>query len=307
MRLLRSIVALLALTGAACLDYPLNAKKVLTFATNATLRATSADEGNIAYALDTNTSYLRSGSTWLPLDPQSMEVFETFGEGASKGLATLRFDGAAFSGATGVLHHAYLGGGNVLGYASLGAGQTLDLAMTATGLDISGDEVDNEGYEVIVGLAGTSGRPAIIGTDPAFKFCVTATIATPNGTDDFQIGLRRPDVVNADFDNYLDAAAFSINTAATPAALKLETILNNAATTTTDTTQTWNGTTAKKFCLFVAGAGAVTYTNDGAAPTTTAAFTFDDGDPVVGFVRTLQATAAQTGAVTLTELELAYQ
>jgi hypothetical protein len=70
---------------------------------------------------------------------------------------------------------------------------TLELAQVATGLDISGDFVDNDGNELVGGVVGASGRPFIIGDDPAFYFCTTVKITDADGTDDFHVGFRRPE------------------------------------------------------------------------------------------------------------------
>ena len=51
--------------------------------------------------------------------------------------------------------------------------------------------------------------------------------------------------------------------------------------------------------MLVSKAGAVTYQIDGAAPSTTAAFSFDAGEVVTPFLSFLQASGAQTGALVL--------
>lgn len=236
----------------------------------------------------------------------SPQLIESWGYGASKGITTMRYDGAAFTGATGVVHLAQFASGSTIGYASLGAGQTLNVVMSASGLDIGADQADNEGYELWGGNPLAGGRPFYIGVDPAFKVCLTSTIGTPNGTDDWQIGFRRAEVINAAVNSYTDYAAWSINTAATPAALRLESEINGAAAQDADTTETWDGT-SKVLCVLVSAAGVVTFTNAGSAPVATMAVTFDDGDPVVWFWRFLHATAAQAGAVTGTHLAAVYQ
>jgi hypothetical protein len=75
-----------------------------------------------------------------------------------------------------------------------------------------------------------------------------------------------------------------------PNTIQIETILNNAATTTTDTTQTWADLATKTLCVGVGATGSVAYSINGSAPTVTAAFTFDDGDPVIPFVQLLHNT-----------------
>lgn len=221
---------------------------------------------------------------------------EHFDEGASKGLATLQLDGTAADGSTGIYNIAYYGR-NAFVYAALGAGQTADILADANGLDITGDSADNEGYEVMAGVLGASGRPFIVGTDPAFYTCATVTIADVSDTDEFYLGFRRPETVNATYDNYLDLVSIGIAASAATAAIQIETIDDNAANVTTDTTDTWADAATKVLCIYVSSAGVVTYKINGAAPTVTAAVTIDDGDPMIPFIRLLHAASSPAGAV----------
>jgi hypothetical protein len=127
-----------------------------------------------------------------------------------------------------------------------------------------------------------------------------------SGTDDFHFGFRRAETATAVFDDYSDTAGLAIVTSANPALIQIETIDDKAATTTTSTTDTLADATTTTWCVLVSSAGAVTYTIDGVAPSTTAAFTFDDGDPVIPFVHYLQA-ADLTGEIDLFEWEVNYQ
>ena len=179
---------------------------------------------------------------------------------------------------------------------------TIPPVMTAKGLDITGDLTADEGFEIVSGELGATGRPFIIGADPAFYFCATVYIADVSGTDDFHVGFRRSEAFTATFDNYNDLASIG-NISGN---VYIETILNNAATTSTDTGDDWADGETHKLCVYVSAAGVVTYTNNGLAPTTTAAFTFDSGDPVIPFVHLLQDTdIAET--TTITKWEVAYQ
>lgn len=179
---------------------------------------------------------------------------------------------------------------------------TLPLDMTSVGLDIAGDQTDNDGNEVDGGILGASGRPFIIGDDPAFYFCATVALADVSGSDLFMTGFRRAEPFNATFDNYLDLASIG----SVSGDIKIETILNNAATTVTDTTDNWADAETHKLCTYVSSAGVVTYKVDGAAPTATAAFTFDDGDPVIPFVHLLHDADLMDSAV-ITLWEVGYQ
>lgn len=224
-------------------------------------------------------------------------IYEDFSAyAATDQVANVQPDGTAADGSTGVLNHCYTPGGLVFGYAALGAGQTITgPVITATGLNIAGDQTADEGYDIFTHFLGASGMgPFVIGQSPAFYFRCKIQVADISGTDDLQIGFRRAEIVNAAFDNYLDAAAFSVDAA--DGTLSLETILNNGATTTTDTTDTLVDDTAYEFKILVAADGVVTYQHDIAssgtlaAPTAVAVFTFDDGDPVIPFVRFLHDT-----------------
>ena len=228
-------------------------------------------------------------------------------------------DSTAFDGSTGV--HNVLHGVNLsLNAFPLGAGQTLPPAIVADGLDIGGDQVDNEGYELNSHCGFASGqRPFVIGQDPAFYFLAKLKVTTINGCDVLAVGFRRAFgsnselLVRADLNDYLDFAGIGLTTAATPGALKIQTALNNGATTVTDTTNTIASATELQIKVLVSAAGVVTYQHDAvtpgtlAAPTATAAFTFDDGDPVVPWFHFLNANAAQCGAMIVQHWEAGYQ
>jgi hypothetical protein len=225
-------------------------------------------------------------------------VIEHFSEGAAgKGLYTIQSDGTVTDGATGVQNVLYTGSGNRFMFASLGAGQTILPVMAAGGLDISGDATDDEGYEISTGWLGASGRPFIIGTDPAFQFCADVTFTDISDTDDWHMGFRKLELTNAAFNDYTDYATIGTIGEANPATIFIETALNNAGDASTDTTQTVADATEVKWCVKVSAAGVVTYTHNGAAPTVTAAFTFDDGDMVIPFIWSLHGTSSSMGAV----------
>lgn len=209
--------------------------------------------------------------------------------------------GAAASGTTNVLNHIYTPGGNTLAGWNIGT-QTLRPSIVASGLDIACDLTDNEGFEVNSHCFGATGSPFIIGKDAAFYFRCRLSIADVSGQDDLHVGFRRAETANVAFDNYLDVASIGCISGD----ITLETILNNGATTTTDTTDNWTDGQTKRLEVYVSATGVVTYKVDGAAPTATAAFTFDNGDPVIPFVHHLHATTAP-GAIIIEDWEVGYQ
>jgi len=195
------------------------------------------------------------------------------------------------------------GNGLVLGYAPIIV-QTIGPDMDADSLDIGHDQTDNDGFEYFSGGPwGTSGRPFIVGEDPAFQFCIDVEFAVAvASTDDFHMGFREAEEFNVTFDDYTDFATIGLITTN----FTIETALANAGTVTTDTTQDAVNATRYVLCTKVSDAGVVTYTINGQAPATTAAYTFTDGLPVIPFVHMLQA-ATLTGEVDLRLWEVKYQ
>lgn len=240
-------------------------------------------EGAIGYAADSNTFYLRTGSAWTPIGA-SPEYSLTFNEGAGKGWAMLKYDGTAFSGSALVVNLGYAGPYRLA--VTDGITSTIIPATEATGLDITSDAsaANNDAVELFGGVVGASGRPFIIGTDPAFKFCVQAKLHDVSGTDGFYIGLRSLTTAAAAITTYTDFAAIG-NISGD---IKITTDLANAGETVTDTTDNWADDETHTECVLVSSAGAVTYTTDGVAPTATAAYTFADGLLVIPFVYEIQ-------------------
>jgi hypothetical protein len=219
--------------------------------------------------------------------------------------------GLAASGATGVMNHLYSPSGKVYCIASLGAGQTLFPSVVAAGLDIGGDQTDDEGWEIFSHFAGATGRPFIVGRDAAFYFTCKIVFGNADGLDHLMVGLRRAGPHLATPGDIQDYATFGVSTAADPMAVKLLTGLGGTDTET-DTTQTMVGTTAVQFKILVSAAGVVTFQHDIvtpgtlAAPTATVALTLDDGDPMIPFVRFLNVAAFAT-SVTIHSWDAGYQ
>ena len=210
--------------------------------------------------------------------------------------------GAAAAGTTGTLNHLYSPSGKVYCIAGLGAGQTLFPAVVANGLDIGGDQADDEGWEIFSHFAGATGRPFIVGRDAAFQFTCKIEIGNADGLDHLMVGLRRAGPHLATFTDIQDYASFGVSTAADPMAIKLLTGLNGTDTNT-DTTQTATEATAIQFKILVSATGVVTFQHDIvtpgtlAAPTATVALTLDDGDPAIPFVRFLNVAAFATNVI----------
>ena len=184
----------------------------------------------------------------------------------------------------------------------LGAGQTiLAPSIVAAGLDVSLDGADNDGAEITMGITSRSKAAFTVGTDGAFYAKLKFTITDVSDTDDCLFGFRKAEAYQDAVDDYDELAAFNVISGD----IYTATILNNAATTDTDTTDNWADGAQKTLEVRVSSAGVVTFLIDGAPPTVTQAFTLDDAEVVVPFFHFLHAAASSAGIV-LDEFECGY-
>jgi hypothetical protein len=151
--------------------------------------------------------------------------------------------------------------------------------------------------EISQGITATSRSAFTVGTHDAF-IRVKLNVADVSGSDDCAVGFRKAEAYQAAIDNYDEMAALNLISGT----INIETILNNGATTTTSTTDTVADGVDVELEVRVDNGGVVSYVIDGAAPTTTAAFTFDDGEVIVPFLYFLHATDV-AGVVLLKEWE----
>jgi predicted RecA/RadA family phage recombinase len=202
------------------------------------------------------------------------DFHETFNSAPLATLAT----GGAVSGDEEAVNLLTFDGGNVIEMYNIGTQSILAPTITAGGADISRDQTDGDGSEFTRGITSQSPQAFTVGTD-AFYCRVVASIEDVSGADTFLAGFRKAAAYTADFNDYTDLAGLNVE----GGNIKTETILNNGATTTTDTTDDWADEATHVLEVFVSTAGAVSYKIDGASPTTqaTTTFSFDSGDTVV--------------------------
>jgi len=187
--------------------------------------------------------------------------------------------------------------------SALGTQTILIPAAATTGMNYAFDQTDNDGLQWCASMTGHKGHPGVdrftVGTHGAFYAELKFSIATVAGTDDCAFGFRKVEALQANVDDYDEMAALNVISGN----ITIETILNNAGTTSTDTTANWADGETHTLRIDVSSAGVVTYKIDGSAPATTAAFTFDSGEVVTPFFFQLQANGAQTGALVLQEVK----
>lgn len=226
------------------------------------------------------------------------EMFLTPVVAGSKGVAAL----GAPTGATGAENILLCSSGNYLEYHALGTQTLLGPIWVDPGLNVACDLTDNDGLELSTGIGAGNPRQFVVGTDPAFFARCRFTIADVSGTDDCAFGFRKREAYQANIDDYDEMACLNVISGN----ITLETILNAAATTATDSTDNWADGETHTLEVKVNASGVVTYLIDDAAPTVTAAFTFDNGEVVIPFFYFLHATTSP-GAITILEFECGYQ
>lgn len=186
---------------------------------------------------------------------------------------------------------------NAFEYHVKGTQTLLAPAWGANGLNVGLDQTDNDGVEITQGITARSKAAFVAGTD-AFFVKVQFSIEDVSGTDDCAVGFRKAEAYQANIDDYDEMAALNVISGD----IKIETILNNGATTTTDTTDNWVDGETHTLEVIVNKNRTVTYRIDGVAPTTVAAFTFDAGEILAPFFFMLNASDV-VGAVNLKSWE----
>ena len=225
-------------------------------------------------------------------------------------LSVTKNDNTSASGADTDINQIVFSDGLRLFSQNIGT-QTLYYPQLVTnGMDISGDQTDDDGLQYVVKLneSNTADLPTgykennftkfnsfVVGTSPAFFMRVTLEITTVSGTDDCLVGFRKVEDFQANVDDYDELAGFNISSGL----INTETILNNGATTTTSLTDPSSGeftdTDIWSFEVLVSSSGAVTYKmgkhNEALVePTGVVAFSFDIGEEVTPFLYVKQDT-----------------
>lgn len=214
-------------------------------------------------------------------------------------------DSTAATGAAGVEHVALLPGvSQYLHYFPIvNAGNVLVPPASADGLDLTLSQTNDEGCQYVPGgLFGpwrmTVERTANQVVPKGLFIRLRAAILDVSGTDDFAVGFRKAEAVQAAIDGYDEAAWLN----AISGNVFTETILNNGTTVAVDTTDNWADTEEHEFEVQVDGKGKVYFFFDGAQPTVTQAFQFDDAEVLVPFIYALQA--ADLTTINVKELEV---
>ena len=191
-------------------------------------------------------------------------------------------------------------------YHMLGTQTIVGFSPNALGMKIDLDQTADDGVELVpFGITSNSPAAFTVGSDAAFYARCRLYITDVSGTDDLAFGFRKLEAFQANIDDYDEMAAINLISGD----IKIETILNGGATSTTDTTDNVADLAIIDLYVEVSNAGVVTFKhglNGGlAAPTVTASFTFDSAEVVVPFLYFLHATDVASG-VYISKWEVGY-
>lgn len=192
---------------------------------------------------------------------------------------TAKIAGGAATGTAGDENCMAIDGTN-FEYHVIGTQTILAPVIVAGGLNIAQDEANNDGVEITEGITSQSKSAFTIGTD-AFYLKVKVYFTDVTGTDDFWIGFRLAEAYQSD-NNAYDSYACIGHIAGD---LTQETEVDGGTETTTDLNETnWADTASHELGIFIAANKAVTFTYDGSAPGSAAAFSWGATDTVVPYI-----------------------
>ena len=216
--------------------------------------------------------------------------------------------GALVTGANGTVNDLLFQDGVAMQNFMIAAGgQTKILpVMEAEGLEIALDLAANEGQEMNFGVLASNKHAYTIGTSAAFFVEARFKVADVSGCEPLLVGFRKQEANNAVYTTYTDYATIGIVTSQNADLITLATELNAGGTTYTNTTDAFTDGQTHTLRVNVDASGNVTYLIDGAAPSATAAFQFDNGDVVMPFIHLLHAAVAP-GKIHLISMEAGYQ
>lgn len=159
-------------------------------------------------------------------------------------------------------------------------------AVTSAGLNVPMDDDQTDGPTAVEIGHGTTARSRAcftVGASEAFYIEVSASIADISDVTELWCGFRKMEAYQADPDNYDEAATLNVGLGA-DGRFNITTILNNAATSTTNTGVTaWADAEAHTLRVEVSKQGRCKFYVDG-TESTAATFSFDSGEVVVPFL-----------------------
>lgn len=168
--------------------------------------------------------------------------------------------------------------------------------LDSFGLNLVQDNTAADGIELCMGQTALSPCAFTVGEEAAFFFQAQFKVQDVSGCNPLIIGFRKVQAFNATLSSYTDFV--SIGIVGTAGHIQTQTQLNTGGVTTTDTTEVAVDGAVMQLQINVSSSGVVTYQYNYQEPTVVAAFTFDNGDVVIPFIRFTEAADITTQAST---------
>ncbi len=156
-------------------------------------------------------------------------------------------------------------------------------------LEIGLDSAAGEGVEYVLGGSVDANNPLanVVGSEPAMILKATLQAETVENIAELALGFRKAAAFAAAIDDYTDMAVLNVQYDTTAAFVRIETILNNAATGTVETGLELDDDTDIVLEAWLMGRS-LRFFVDGVQFKST--FQFDEGDSVLPFIHWLQVT-----------------
>lgn len=267
----------------------------VSFTDSADVAVFSIDSDGLATAKEINADFLFSDGTDLIITQSPI-------------MQTSATTGGVPTGSGGDVNLMCLQDGTVMEQFIIGTQTIIAPRMAVLGLTVSLDATIAEGAEYNFGARPNAKHAYTIGTSPAFFMEATVFITDLSGCTPCLLGFRKVEANQAVIATYTDYATIGMNNAISATNVITFTELNGGGTISTDTTDAWGTGNASSAVLkvLVSGAGVVTYTIDGAAPSTSVAFSFDAAEVVMPFFHFLNG-ADVAGPVNWSTLKIGFQ
>lgn len=213
---------------------------------------------------------------------EDKNLTDTFDQALNVSL-TDNTDGTAYTGATAEVVAFSSGKAAYECYqAAVAVAAVVTPHQSADGLEIK-PVAAADALEIGLGPSSRSRGARTVGTDDRFYMQGTFTIDDISDVTELWFGWRKAEAYQADPDNYDEAATLCVGLGA-DGRFNITTILNNAATVTTNTGATaWIDAGTHTLRVEISEQGAAKFLVDGTAYAT-ASYTFDDGEVVIPFI-----------------------
>lgn len=181
--------------------------------------------------------------------------------------------------------------------------------MAAEGLTVSCDLTNAEGKEYNFGAERANSKHSFtIGTSAAFFMELRFRVNDVSSCEPAYFGFRRTAANNVAYGAYSDFVAYGVNDGVAPGDCAISTRLNAGVQVDTDTNDAFADASTHTLRIMVSAVGVVTFMFDGAPPTVTQAFTFDNGDVVHPFwTHLFNATAGAGDEIYWISMEVGFQ